>query len=95
MVASSFIVLDQDQSKWFVGEGDPAFPACQLLSATFSHIVLPRDYVLHGMSDLTASAVSIQRIERAWAKTGDEDLRLEYLHRVRLFDCLHVLEGKG
>lgn len=93
--SASFIVLDEDQSRWFVGEGDPAYESCRRLAQygfNPTRLVLPKSLIIRAVSmDPSELAAGIKRIERAWSNTKDEDLRVEYLHRVRLFDCLYVL----
>ena len=99
MPASPLIVLDEDQERWLVCEGDPGWESAHrllLLGYRSSRIALPRSMIVRGrrradgaIGDLVPL---IQKLEKAWKATGDEDLREGYVWMVRMYDCLAALE---
>ena len=85
------IIEDEDGNKWYVGEGDPAWPLTKVL-AQFSYVVLPLQTIQGLRVPPVDHAETLVRLGAAYKETKDPDLRRPLLRGVRMYDCLLALE---
>jgi len=100
-IKAGVIISDEFGQPWYVGEKDGTTdPATLLVDELIGRgyrpapesIVLPRSLIVRSvMADPSEFEQQIRQLERGWRNTGDEDLRIEYVRAVKLFECLTVL----